>query len=112
MDSVPREIREYLTEEGKNPFSDWFKSLRDVRTQARIDARLNRLRCGQFGDAKAVGGGVHELRLDFGPGYRVYFGQNGRVLIILLCGGDKRTQTRDIARAQTYWSSYMRRIRR
>ena len=71
MDAVPREIREYRTEEGKTPFGEWFESLKDVRTQARIDARLNRLRCGQFGDAKAVGGGVHELRLDFGPGYRV-----------------------------------------
>ncbi len=107
MDAVPREIREYRTEEGKTPFGEWFESLKDVRTQARIDARLNRLRCGQFGDAKAVGGGVHELRLDFGPGYRVYFGQSGRVLIILLCGGDKRTQARDIARAQAYWASYL-----
>ena len=73
--------------------------------------RLNRLQLGNFGDAKSAGGGVHELRLDFGPGYRIYFGQDGKIVVILLCGGDKRSQQRDIAKAGTYWASYQRRTK-
>jgi len=76
---------------------------------ARIRVRLNRVRLGNLGDCKAVGEGVMEFRLDFGPGYRVYFGQAGDILVILLCGGDKRTQSRDIATAKQYWQSYKRR---
>ena len=104
-----RELREYLTETGHNPFREWLHSLRDLQARARIRVRLNRVRLGNLGDCKAVGEGVMELRLDFGPGYRVYFGQAGDVLVILLCGGDKRTQTRDIATAKQYWQSYKRR---
>ena len=104
-----REIREYLTEAGRNPFQEWLHSLRDLQVRARIRVRLNRMRLGNFGDCKPVGEGAMELRLDFGPGYRIYFGQVGDVLVILLCGGDKRTQTRDIATAKQYWQSYKRR---
>ena len=104
-----RELREYLTETGRNPFREWLHSLRDRQARARIRVRLNRVRLGNLGDCKSVGESVMELRLDFGPGYRVYFGQDGDVLVILLCGGDKRTQMRDIATAKQYWQSYKRR---
>lgn len=104
-----RELREYLTETGHNPFREWLHSLRDQQARARIRVRLNRVRLGNLGDSKPVGEGVLELRMDFGPGYRVYLGQPGEVLVILLCGGDKRTQTRDITTAKEYWKSYKRR---
>lgn len=81
-------------------YRDWFAHLRDIRARARIDARIRRLSLGNPGDAKAVGGGVSELRIDYGPGYRVYFTRRGNVVVILLCGGDKQTQSRDIARAR------------
>jgi putative addiction module killer protein len=73
--------------------------LRDPQAQARIDARIRRLSLGNFGDAKPVGGGISELRIDYGPGYRVYFAQRDLDVIVLLCGGDKRTQHTDIERA-------------
>lgn len=81
-------------------FRDWLRGLRDRKARARIDDRLKRLASGHVGDSKAVGGGVQELRLQFGPGYRVYYLWRGRVLMILLSGGDKDTQARDIATAK------------
>ena len=81
-------------------FAAWLDGLTDLRAAARIAQRILRLQSGLMGDVKPVGQGVSELRIDHGPGYRVYFVQRGQVLIILLCGGDKRTQRRDIARAQ------------
>ena len=80
-------------------FDKWFKGLRDARAKVRIDARIERLANGNPGDVRPVGNGVSELRIDYGPGYRVYFVQRGNVLIILLCGGDKASQRRDIAKA-------------
>ena len=80
-------------------FAAWFAGLRDRQARARITARIRRLSLGNPGDVRPVGGGVSEMRIDYGPGYRVYFVQRGEVLVILLCGGDKRTQERDIARA-------------
>jgi putative addiction module killer protein len=81
-------------------YSDWFASLRDHRAKARINIRIRRLSLGNPGDAKPVGNGVSELRISYGPGYRVYFIQRGPVLVVLLCGGDKSTQTVDIERAK------------
>jgi putative addiction module killer protein len=81
-------------------FSGWINSLRNLRAVARIDARIGRLRLGNFGDAKSVGDGVSELRIDYGPGYRVYFTRRGDTVVILLCGGAKRSQARDIERAK------------
>lgn len=81
-------------------FRDWLAVLRDLRAVARIDARIGRLRQGNFGDAKSVSDGVSELRVDYGPGYRVYFARRGEKVVLLLCGGDKRGQARDIARAK------------
>jgi len=89
------------------PAADWTASLKDARTVAIIRARMNRIRLGNFGDCKPVGGGVHELRIDFGPGYRIYFGRKGRSVVVLLCGGDKSTQAKDILIAQKYWKEYL-----
>lgn len=80
-------------------FLAWLMGLRDVQARARIAKRIDRLAQGNFGDAKSVGGGVSELRFDFGPGYRVYYTMRGKVVVILLCGGDKGSQQRDIERA-------------
>ncbi len=79
-----------------NEYAEWFAALRDRQARARIDARIRRLSLGNPGDVKPVGEGVSELRIDYGPGYRVYFAQRGRTLVVLLAGGDKRTQDRDI----------------
>jgi putative addiction module killer protein len=82
-----------------NDYADWFAGLRDREARARITVRIRRLSLGNPGDVKPVGGGVSEMRIDYGPGYRVYFVQRGNAVVVLLCGGDKRNQARDIARA-------------
>ncbi len=98
------EIELRLYRRGRSrPFSDWLASLKDARAAAIVRSRLNRLRLGNFGDCKSVGGGVEELRIDFGPGYRVCFGRDGLVVVILLSGGDKKSQARDILAAQQGW---------
>jgi putative addiction module killer protein len=80
-------------------YAAWFAALRDRQARARVAARIRRLSLGNPGDVRPVGGGVSEMRIDYGPGYRVYFVRRGNTMVILLCGGDKRTQNRDIARA-------------
>ncbi len=102
-------IEHYLTDSGKDVFQDWLESLRDRQAQARIAVRLARLSAGNLGDCKPVGDGVWELRLDWGPGYRVYYARAGDVLILLLCGGDKRTQPKDIEQARTHWQHHQER---
>lgn len=84
------------------PFEQWLKGLRDRRAAARVQVRLDRLALGNFGDAKVVGGGVSELRIDYGPGYRLYFMRAGQVVVVMLCGGDKTTQKQDIEAAQMF----------
>jgi putative addiction module killer protein len=81
-------------------FNEWLSGLRDMQARARIAVRIERIAQGNLGDARSVGEGVSELRFDFGPGYRVYFVRRGDVLVILLCGGDKNSQQRDIKRAK------------
>ncbi|MDN5872265.1 MAG: type II toxin-antitoxin system RelE/ParE family toxin [Nitrococcus sp.] len=103
------ELEEYLTAEGVAPFSQWLAGLRDGNARVRIARRLTRLRTGLMGNTKAVGGGVIELREDYGPGYRVYFAYHGATLIVLLAGGDKRTQQEDIERAKGYWQDWKQR---
>ena len=98
------ELREYV-EDGKSPFGRWFTELPPVAA-ARIDKYLRRMRQGNFGDSKSVGAGVLELRIDCGPGYRVYYGRDGQRLVILLAGGSKRSQSRDIAAAKVRWARY------
>lgn len=109
MGDTQIELLEYLTENDRNPFRDWLEGLKDRQTRAKIRVRLNRIRLGNFGDCKSVGGGVSELRIQYGAGYRVYFGRKGNTIVILLCGGDKHSQDKDIALAQKYWSDYQRR---
>ncbi|BAY88476.1 MULTISPECIES: type II toxin-antitoxin system RelE/ParE family toxin [unclassified Tolypothrix] len=106
MEVQPREIRRYIAPDGKIPFTDWLESLRDRRAKAKIKERLKRVGLGNLGDYKSVGSGVFELRIDYGPGYRVYFGQIGSTIVLLLLGGDKSTQEQDIQKAQEYWSEY------
>jgi putative addiction module killer protein len=96
------EVRRYVTTDGTDVVGDWLRSLPDASARARILVRLNRLAAGNFGDCKSVGSGVSELRIDYGPGYRVYFSRVGRSIVLLLCGGDKRRQSADIARAVSY----------
>ena len=103
------ELLEYVTEEGTIPFRKWLDDLKDISARARVRVRLNRIRLGNFGDCKSVGEGVSELRVKHGPGYRVYFGRSGNTVVILLCGGDKKTQSKDIRTAQRYWADYQRR---
>ncbi len=111
MDAKPQTLREYVTPDGKNPFREWLHTLRDVGARAKVRVRLNRVRLGNFGDAKAVGGGVSELRIPYGPGYRVYFARAGDTIVLLLCGGDKSSQKRAIGTAKEYWLDYQRRSR-
>jgi putative addiction module killer protein len=103
----PREIENYVTSDGTIPFEEWLESLRDNQAKSKIDNRIRRVRLGNFGDCKSVGDGVYELRIDFVPGYRVYFGQF-KLTVLLLYGGVKTTQTEDIITAKKYWSDYDR----
>ena len=105
MADQPLLVREYLTADGKNPFRQWLDRL-DVKTRARIQARVLRFSTGNLGDHKGVGLGVWEARVMFGPGYRIYFGRDGRALIVLLVGGDKASQAHDISTAQAHWRDY------
>lgn len=106
---VQKELVTYQTETGKRPFDDWLKGLKDIKARARIRSRLDRVELGHYGDYKPLGKGVYELRLFFGPGYRVYFGEDGNTLVLLLCGGDKSSQQRDISGAHAYWQDYQER---
>jgi putative addiction module killer protein len=105
-------IEVYQDKDGGQPFADWLRGLKDREARARIRTRLARLELGNLGDCKPVGGGVLELRVDHGPGYRVYLARRGNALVLLLCGGDKRMQQRDIERAREYLTDYDRRTAR
>jgi putative addiction module killer protein len=104
------EIRHYVSPAGKDVFDDWLSRLGDSRAQAKIAVRLNRLAAGNFGDCKPLRQGVWELRIDWGPGYRVYYALVGKLCVLLLCAGDKRTQSSDIERALEYLADYKERI--
>ncbi len=103
------EIRRYVTRTGKDVFGDWLARLADNRARALILARIDRLAVGNFGDSKRLHGGVSELRIDFGPGYHVYYAMVGKACVLLLCGGDKRKQSSDIQRAIEYLRDYQER---
>ncbi|MEG5018190.1 MULTISPECIES: type II toxin-antitoxin system RelE/ParE family toxin [unclassified Microcoleus] len=102
----PREIQRYVAVGGQVPFDNWFDSLRNSKISTIINKRLSRVILGNLGDCQSVGEGVFELRIDYGPGFRIYFGQVGTTIILLLCGGDKSTQDRDIRQAIEYWTDY------
>jgi putative addiction module killer protein len=95
----------YVTDDRKAPFGDWFESL-DTAAALKVRTALARIETGNLGDVKPIGQGVSERRIPFGPGYRVYFGQDGDRLVVLLCGGTKKRQAKDIAQAKTYWNDY------
>jgi putative addiction module killer protein len=98
-------LRPYIDREGRNPFELWFRSL-EATNRARVSVYLDRLERGNLSSIKSVGGGVMELRMDFGPGFRAYLGRDGETLVILLGGGSKKSQQSDIAVAQRSWSEY------
>jgi putative addiction module killer protein len=99
------EVKEYQDANGNSPFREWFESL-DSRAALKINTILTRMKHGNNSNIKGVGGGVFERIVDDGPGYRIYFGKDGRDLVILLCGGSKRGQQRDIDRAKKLWKGY------
>ena len=105
------EVLRYVTESGEDVFGEWLAGLADSRARAKVAARIARLAAGNFGDSKSLREGVSELRIDWGPGYRVYFARVGRTVVLLLCGGDKRRQSVDIERAVSYWQDYKRRTK-
>ncbi len=104
----PREktVEIYTDANGRCPFLEFFSSLRDDRAKQRIQARLARVRLGNLGSTNTVGDGVQELKIDYGPGYRIYFGHGSETLVILLGGGDKSSQARDIQNAKVCWRAY------
>ena len=99
------EIRYFIAGNGRSPFGDWFAHL-DAIARAKVTVALARIEQGNLSNVKPVGAGVLEYRIDFGPGYRVYFGRDGEMLVILLTGGTKQRQQRDIADAKELWSAY------
>ena len=103
MADTPYSLEYYLEDDGRAPFMEWLSTLRDRDAHAKISARLNRVKLGNFGITKALGDGVIELKIDYGPGYRVYYAMNGKTIVLLLIGGDKTTQTRDVKVAKAYW---------
>ena len=106
--STERTIIVYADENGKEPVTDWLASFRDKKIRTRILRRINRIEQGNFGDHRHIvgGEGIWELRLDFGPGYRVYYAEDGATVVLLLCAGEKKSQNRDIKKAITYWRDY------
>ena len=105
MDVRPKEIRIYENEEGHAPFSEWMDR-QQAPLYGKLMARLERVELGNLGDHRGIGEGVFELRIDFGPWYRIYFGLDGSELVVLLIGGTKKTQQRDIDTAKHYWRNY------
>lgn len=108
---TPLTVEVYADSTGHQPFVEWLNRLGDRHTRARITRRLERLQQGNMGDCKSLGDGISELRLFFGSGYRVYYGQLDQRLVVLLCGGDKDSQHRDIPQAKALWQDYLRRAR-
>jgi len=103
------ELRYYQTRDGRQPFVEWLAGLTDKEARARIQARLDVVATGSLGDVRPVGEGVLELRISWGPGYRVYFARIGQLVVLLLCGGDKRTQDEDIKTAKDHFKDFKRR---
>ena len=104
------EVRHYLTESNRDPYQEWLDGLKDIRARVAIQRRIDRLVSDNFGDHKFCRDGVWELRIDTGPGYRIYYAQTNQMIVLLLCGGDKRSQKSDIDRAVKYWDNYKKRM--
>lgn len=101
-------VYEYLDDQDRSPYGEWLSSLRDPRAIAKIISHVDRMELGNLGDSEPVGGGISELRIHYGPGYRVYYARDGKDIYLLLCGGDKSTQSKDIKRARKYWTDHKR----
>ncbi len=110
MEIHPYTIEYYLTANNKKPFKEWMDGL-DRVTRAKIRVRLDRVSLGNLGRNRHVGEGVYELKIDYGPGYRVYYALNGKTVILLLLGGDKSTQEKDIQQAKYFWTDHKERNR-
>lgn len=110
MEPRKREVFHYLSANETDVFQDWLDNLKDIRARAAILKRIDRVEEGLLGDHRYVGAGVGELRIDYGPGYRVYYGETGPNIVLLLIGGDKGSQKKDIRKAQAFWADYQRTI--
>ena len=109
VESFPYTISYYLTKAGGKPFKEWLDSLKDIIARQKIRVRLDRVRLGNLGRNRSVGEGVYELKVDYGPGYRVYYGIEKKTVVLLLFGGDKLSQKKDISRARIFWEDHKRR---
>jgi putative addiction module killer protein len=105
------ELRGYVDEKGNKPFASWLEAL-DASAAAKVTVALTRMEQGNLSNAKGVGGGLYEYKIDFGPGYRIYFGRDGERIVILVGGGTKKRQNKDIQAAQACWADYKRRKKR
>lgn len=104
--ATPKAVLHYQRTDETFPFREWVATLKDAKVKAAIANRIDRVSLGSTGHTNDVGSGVQELKIDLGPGYRVYFGNDGKQIVILLCGGDKSTQTADIQKAKAFWADY------
>jgi len=108
MEVKSKKLQKFVMQNGRCPFDEWLDSLNDKRTQAVVSVRLNRIVQGNYGLCRKLGGGIQELKIDFGAGLRVYFAEDDNTIVVLLCGGDKSTQSKDILNARDYWADYNR----
>ena len=106
---MTKELRIYCTKKGKKPFIEWLESLKEKTVRAQITNRLNRVVQSNYGDCQSVGNGVYELRIHYGAGYRIYFAEQGKTIVLLLTGGNKKTQCKDIEKAKQYWNEFKER---
>ena len=109
VESFPYTISYYLTAAGGKPFKEWLDSLKDIMARQKIRVRLDRVRLGNLGKNRSVGEGVYELKVDYGPGYRVHYGTEKKTVVLLLLGGDKSSQKKDITQARILWADHKRR---
>ncbi|MCL4558843.1 MAG: type II toxin-antitoxin system RelE/ParE family toxin [Deltaproteobacteria bacterium] len=108
MKADPREVLYYKKADDDVPFLKWLYSIEDKTTRAKMRIRLDRIAAGNLGNYRPVGDGVNELKIDYGPGYRIYFAFDGQKIVVILCGGDKSSQGKDIKLAKEYWADYKR----
>lgn len=108
-EATPKKVENYVTPGGVDVFHEWVNSLKDRRAQVLVDKTIAKIRLGNLGDHKSAGEGVQEIRLDYGPGYRIYLGEYGNTLVILLCGGTKKRQQQAIELAKKYWKDWKER---
>jgi putative addiction module killer protein len=106
METEIRKIEIYVAPSGRAPFSEWLHALKDIQGRAKIRVGIDRLSLGSFGNCRGLGKGIFDLKINYGPGYRIYFGQEGKKILVLVCGGDKDTQAKDIILAQIYWADF------